>query len=717
MANLIQEFNQKLHEGSLEEAAAIAERAEQIPGYPQSLLRHMKTILAQHGSNPRSEQGNNSSVDLFDELEIPTYAHHRLSHLLAPESGVPSIHVSTAQDRYLDYSDNPDLKSPLKAIAFYLPQFHPFEENDNWWGKGFTEWSNVGKSTPIFSGHHQPHCPIHLGYYDLRIVDNMAEQAALAKNYGIYGFSYYFYWFDGHTLMEKPLRNMLENPSVDMPFCLTWANENWTRRWDGQENDILIAQNHSIDDSVNLFRHLIEYFRDPRYIRHDGNPVFIVYRPDIIPNINEITTVWRELAIEAGLDGLYLVGCQTFGITDVRGLGFDAAVEFPPHAVGSPDIKSDLEDVNADFSGHIYDYNIVAKSKINEGIASFPKHYTCMLSWDNTARKGLKSHVFARFNLAQYQDWLSSNISKTLHQSRYSESYPLFTFINAWNEWAEGTHLEPDRKYGYSYLKATYDVLQQHACSSDNLGALTKQKDPRDDKSTQKENCIILHCHYLDVLPSIANHILSLPDTFDVYVTATSLPTAMAIKELYPDFIVDVTPNIGRDVAPFIHTLKSLAAAGLEYKACLKLHTKKSVYRNDGSELREKLLLQLFDPATVEVALSSLGGAMQAGNTGMICPVSFLIDHTDPNGYRLKYHLEAIEELEQVMGFTFHRSVFPAGSMFWFSQKAMQRLLSISLSAFDPEIGLADGTVAHTIERIFATIVQFDGYRVMAVDS
>jgi lipopolysaccharide biosynthesis protein len=714
MANLIQEFNQKLHAGFLEEAAAIAERAEQIPGYPQSLLRHMKSILVQHGINQRSERSNIPGCEPLNQQAIPAYNYHRLTHLLEPESGVPSIQVSTAQDRYLDYSENPELISPIKTIAFYLPQFHPFKENDEWWGKGFTEWSNVGKSTPVFSGHHQPHCPIHLGYYDLRIVENMVEQAKLAKNYGIHGFSYYFYWFDGHTLMERPLRNMLEDPSVEMPFCLTWANENWTRRWDGQENDILIAQNHSIEDSIRLFKHLIEYFRDSRYIRHRERPVFIVYRPDIIPNILEITTVWRELAAEAGFEGLYLIGCQTFGITDVRGLGFDAAVEFPPHAVGSPDIKSDLKDVDADFSGHIYDYNIVAKSKINEGIASFPKHYTCMLSWDNTARKGLKSHIFARFNLAQYQDWLSSNIAKTLHQSRYSDDYPLFTFINAWNEWAEGTHLEPDRKYGYSYLQATHAVLKQHASPYDNLDTLIKQTDPRDDKSIQKENCIILHCHYLDALPSITNHIQSLPDTFDIYVTATTLPTAIAIKEQCPNFIVEVTPNIGRDIAPFIHTLRSLATSGLEYKACLKLHTKKSVYRSDGSELREKLLSQLFDPATIDTALSSLGGPMQAGNTGMICPAAFLIDHTDPNGYRLKYHIEAIEELEQVMGFTFHRSVFPAGSMFWFSQKSMQRLLSVSLSSFDPEIGLADGTIAHTIERIFATIVQFDGYRVMA---
>jgi lipopolysaccharide biosynthesis protein len=715
MKHLIQRFNKNLNNGEVDEAEELYSEAARTPGYPRSLLEHMQARLDQYKSVRNLEFSTDKEQSVALHHIVPEYAHHRLGHLLLPGSGVPFIQVPTAEDKYRDYEENPALTSPLKTIAFYLPQFHPFKENDEWWGKGFTEWSNVGKATPIYSRHHQPHCPIHLGYYDLRIIENMIEQAKLAKNYGIHGFSYYFYWFDGHTLMEQPLLNMLHDQRVDMPFCFTWANENWTRRWDGQENDILIAQKHSIEDSGNLFTHLLKYFKDPRYILHEGRPVLIVYRPDIIPSMAEIADLWRTLAVEAGFDGLYLVGCQTFGLTDVRPLGFDAAVEFPPHAVGSPDIKSELDDVNPEFSGHIYDYNIVARSKINEGIATFPKHYTCMLSWDNTARKALKSHIFANFNLAQYQDWLSSNIAKTLQQARYTENYPLFTFVNAWNEWAEGTHLEPDRKYGYAYLQATYDILQSHYYPGSDIGLLFNQADPRDNPLIKKENCVILHCHYLDVLPSITDRLLSLPDSFDVYVTATSLPVAVAVKLRHPSFIVEVTPNLGRDIAPFIHILRSFSSADIQYNACLKLHTKKSVYRNDGVKLREDLLNQLFDQDTLALALSSLCAHGQTGSIGMLCPSASLVDHTDPNGYRLKYHMETIEDLEQVMGFTFHRSVFPAGSMFWFSQKALQRLLSISMSAFDPEVGLADGTLAHTIERILATIVQFDGFRVHPV--
>jgi lipopolysaccharide biosynthesis protein len=441
-----------------------------------------------------------------------------------------------------------------------------------------------------------------------------------------------------------------------------------------------------------------------------------VYRPDIIPNIKETTEHWRKLAIEAGFEGLYLVGCQTFGINDVREHGFDAAVEFPPHAIGSPDISAELGSTNKCFEGHIYDYRRAAKSKIDEGVTNYRKHYTCMLSWDNTARKGPKSHIFARFSLAQYQDWLSSNISKTLRQAHYSDDYPLYTFINAWNEWAEGTHLEPDRKYGYGYLQSTYDILSQHTTEKKDLDFLLGQPDPRDNKAIQKENCVIIHCHYLETLPTIVNRLKRLHGNFDIYVSTTNLKLAAQVKEDYPEFIVEVTPNIGRDIGPFIHTLRSIEAAGLEYNACLKVHTKKSVYRNDGSQLREKLLDQLFTPTTIELALSTLKHNSKCGDVGLICPKDFLVEHADANGYRLKYHMKSIEEIESATGILFNQSVFPAGSMFWFSQKALRRLLHIPMSWFDPEVGLADGTFAHTIERVFATIVQFDGYRVIPVN-
>ncbi len=345
----------------------------------------------------------------------------------------------------------------VRVIAHYLPQFHPFAENDRWWGKGFTEWTNVGKALPLFAGHHQPHCPIHLGYYDLRLPEVMEEQARIARHYGLGGFNYYFYWFAGRTLMEAPLRSMLANPGVDMPFCLTWANENWTRRWDGRDADILIGQDHSLEDSRALLRHVADYFRDPRYIRVGGRPVFTVYRPEIIPDIRATTDLWRAEAKALGFAGLYLLATETSGRRDPRAMGFDAGVEFPPIGFAAPKDKVGLALADPDFSGRIHDYRAAVAQALTQAPAGYPRFRGAMLSWDNTARKPQAADIFADFTIADYRRWLAA-----LCQEARREPDPdkRMVFVNAWNEWAEGTHLEPDQRFGFAYLQATHDALR-----------------------------------------------------------------------------------------------------------------------------------------------------------------------------------------------------------------------------------------------------------------
>ncbi|WP_299357075.1 glycoside hydrolase family 99-like domain-containing protein [uncultured Shimia sp.] len=369
---------------------------------------------------------------------------------------------------FVEYAPPPPFDPKVKLIAHYLPQFHPVEENDEWWGKGFTEWTNVGKAVPNYPGHYQPHCPIHLGYYDLRLPEIMEEQAKIAKAYGIGGFSYYFYWFGGKTLLERPLQQMLQRPEIDMPFCLNWANENWTRRWDGSEHDVLISQDHSIADSVAMLRHVRPYMEDPRYITIDGKPVFIVYRANIIPDICAITEAWRAEAKRWGLPGLYLIAVQSFDIKDPGVLGFDATCEFPPHQARRKDITDNMQVFNPDFAGAIYDYGtMIAGSK-----AQREKDYKCfrsvVLSWDNTARNQNAARIFERFSISAYKDWLTTLCRQVLHQPKYTEDEKI-VFINAWNEWAEGTHLEPDRKYGFAYLQATADAVRTaEECSQTN---------------------------------------------------------------------------------------------------------------------------------------------------------------------------------------------------------------------------------------------------------
>lgn len=338
----------------------------------------------------------------------------------------------------------------VRVVAFYLPQFHPIPENDSWWGKGFTEWTNVTKAQPLFEGHYQPHLPADLGFYDLRLREVRREQIALAKSYGIDGFCYHYYWFSGKRLLERPLEDMLADRDGDMPFCLCWANENWTRRWDAAEHKVLIAQRYLPEDDLAFIEDISRYLRDPRYIRVDGAALIVVYRPQQLPDSLRITTVWRDYCRKAGIGEIHLCAAMTHGNGDFP-LGFDSAVDFPPHNLS---IQSSGASYNffRPFSGVVLDFIDVAKAFLARP-ALAPLHYrTVFPSWDNTARVGARAVIVANTCPDNYERWLAQSIR--LAQDELPESHRL-VFVNAWNEWAEGCHLEPDRRYGHAFLEAT----------------------------------------------------------------------------------------------------------------------------------------------------------------------------------------------------------------------------------------------------------------------
>lgn len=347
---------------------------------------------------------------------------------------------------------------PVRLIAFYLPQYHPIPENDRWWGKGFTEWTNVTKAAPNFTGHYQPRLPADLGFYDLRVPEVRDEQAALARQYGIHGFCYYYYWFAGKRLLHRPLDEVVRSGHPDFPFCVCWANENWNRRWDGLHAEILIAQQHSDEDDLNFIQSLEPALRDRRYIRIIGRPLLLVYRVGLLPDPSRTAAIWRRYCRETGLGDLYLAAVQSFGVTDdPRGFGFDAAVEFPPHAMAVL-AERPARMLNPNFQGMFYDYVATAEVFMNRPPASYPFFRTAMPSWDNTARRQDASEIFLNATPESYERWLRRLVEQTRW---YQPPEERWVFINAWNEWAEGNYLEPDRKFGHRYLEATRDALGQ----------------------------------------------------------------------------------------------------------------------------------------------------------------------------------------------------------------------------------------------------------------
>ncbi len=361
-----------------------------------------------------------------------------------------------------------DNSEGLRVVAFYLPQFHPIPENDVWWSKGFTEWTNVKKAKPNFAGHYQPRVPTALGYYDLRDPNLMERQVALAKKYGIYGFCYYYYWFDGKRLLETPLESMLATNKPDFPFCLCWANENWTKKWDGGNNEILIEERYSSENDEAVIYDLIRYMRSPNYIRISGQPLLLIYRANHFPDIQRTISLWKIICEKEGIGEPYLAmmesGEYANSPVDPTLLGFQAGVEFPPHN-NFVSIKPPRPLLNTKFEGNIVDYREALLACINKEPTKYTRFRTATTSWDNTARLQNNPMIHINSSPGAFQAWLEFIIRHTRDNYEGDER---LVFINAWNEWAEAAYLEPDEKYGHKYLEATYKAINGVSAKSSN---------------------------------------------------------------------------------------------------------------------------------------------------------------------------------------------------------------------------------------------------------
>lgn len=363
---------------------------------------------------------------------------------------------------FVPFKKNKITKNDEKLIAFYLPQFHTFKENDEWHGKGFSEWTNVTKAIPQFTGHNQPQLPIDVGFYDLSTDKVMYRQIELAKNYGIYGFCFHYYWFSGKRLMEKPIFNYLNNKELDLPFCLCFANENWSKNWDGGDKEVLIEQKFLEDDPKQFAQDIMPFFADERYIKINNKPILVVYKPQLFKKeiLKNFADELNKKAKENGLDGVYLIMAKTQDIeTNPKEFFMDAVVEFPPHIIdryAKKVIKKTY--LNPSFNGRIFDMEGFIKKQEYLYETDYKLYKTVFPSWDNTARKAYTGASVFEISPELYKKWLKDCINWTKEKNNKDEQ---FIFINAWNEWAEGAHLEPDQKYGYAYLQATKEVLEE----------------------------------------------------------------------------------------------------------------------------------------------------------------------------------------------------------------------------------------------------------------
>lgn len=416
-------------------------------------------IVADRISNFLSKDSNGEGVIIIDVFNYFSNAEIR-------------EYLSYIEEKVLKKSDcfieESSLSFALKEgdpniIAWYLPQFHQIEINNKLYGKGFTEWTNTTQTIPLFTGHWQPHIPYDVGYYELNNTEIFKRQIELAQKYGLYGFSFYYYWFSGEKIMEKPVDMYLEDKSLDFPFCLTWANENWTALWDGGDKEIIYEQKLREEDDSSIIKDLIRYMKDERYICKDGKPMLIVYRVAIFgkERTQTLFSNFRKIAKENGFDDLYIVVCNAHGFEEEpEEWGADALVEFPPHIICNK-VKNVKPEgyINPYFNGKVKDMSGFISNKEYLYEHNTKAYYRgVMTSWDNTARKATTgATIYTGLNPQSFKIWLRDAIVEGKDKNGKNN----YVFVNSWNEWAEGSHLEPDMKYGYGFLQSMKEAIEE----------------------------------------------------------------------------------------------------------------------------------------------------------------------------------------------------------------------------------------------------------------
>ena len=620
-------------------------------------------------------------------------------------NNITYIDIDNQFQLYENNIDFSNYSTDIKTIAIYLPQFHFIKENDLWWGKNFTEWTTVNKAKPFFIGHHQPRKPgdeiDYLGYYYLINSEIIKKQVKLAKSHGIYGFGIYYYWFSGKRLLEKPLDIYLENKDINFPFLLIWANENWSRSWDGSNRMILIRQEYKKEDPENFIKDIKKYVLDKRYIKIKNRPIIIIYEPYKIPNLNETILIWRRKSKEIGIGEIYLiVRLIPNKELDIKYSNlFEAAYDFPPRNGISISFKKKKYNL---YTSLIYK-NIKFFNSTNE----FPIFRGSMLEWDNTPRRGKFGTIYQDFSPEKFY-FLNKIIIKWTRQN-YNISNR-FIFVNAWNEWGEGSYLEPDDKYGYSSInslsKALFNLSYIVNYNIDNL----------------KISCKIMiqaHVFYYDLINEIINKTNNIPSKFDLFITTTSLNESKFIEDNIKQYSKADNYNImyfenkGRDILPF---LKQLKLKFKKYKYVCHIHTKKTNNINFpyfGHSWREYIFNNLL--GSKEIVSEILTDFENYNKLGFIFPETFyevyLVFGKELNNKNKKYMNLILKTLFPNKKYEVGKMIeFPEGNMFWAKIASIYQIFNIDYELFPKEEGQIDGTILHGVQRIWLFLVKINGF-------
>ncbi|MFM1798161.1 MAG: hypothetical protein RLZZ117_439 [Cyanobacteriota bacterium] len=694
---LISDLNNALRASDHAQAIKICTDLLAITEYPATLRTYASDILRQLGE-PLEEEDRSRS----------------LGKRLVCGSFFEEFEERYTKDTY------------VKLFAFYLPQFHRIPENDLWWGDGFTEWSNTSKSKVRFDGHYQPRIPHDsIGYYDLSEASTLERQAELAQKANINGFCFYYYWFAGKRLLETPIENLYANPHIPLEYVICWANENWTRKWDGLDHHILIGQDYNKGWEIGFIQDVAKFFSDPRYVRLNGDPVLIVYKLLDIPDPERVISSWRDWCANNGIGKISVWAVYDVQFTTLELPYIDRFIEFPPRQVGALK-KLDEKNYHSNASDfHLYDYKTLVESITHsQSIADslpFPIYRTAMMSWDNSARRQEGFSVWVNYSIDRFYAWCRHIWQYTIDRQPVDER---FIFINAWNEWAEGTYLEPDQRFGFANINALSRAMahipsERRPCifrtglnNTTNLGQ---------ENALQKKISVAVHLHlyYIDAIDQIYSYLENIPVPFDLYLTIVNpkveeLVSACFAKVAFAKRVnVIHVPNIGMDIAPFLIELVDYVD---QYDVLLHLHGKRSGSVWWGHLWREYLLDHcLGSPEHVANILTNFA---DNATLGLVSPPIYPPlkphagwgDHEQMNWCqdfldRLFAEADAVPSLPDT-------PYFPAGSFYWVRASALKPLFAMKLTyeKFKENHGESNYRLEHVIERVLPYVVRNNTY-------